>query len=347
LFAWKASSVYRTDMMAEGAEARQAAKLPSAQLAYPLLVEAIHQEAAGIRCVSLVHPSGEMLPAFSAGAHIDVHIPGSGTRQYSLCGSPKVRERYRIAVLLEPDGRGGSRAMHAISVGDAVEISGPRNHFPLAGPEADRHLLLAGGIGITPIIAMMHELEGRGAPFAIHYCARSAENAAFLAELAPRVRAGRAHIHHDGGDPRRGLDIETLVSKYEPGTHIYFCGPPGFMAALKRSLGAWPPHAVHFEYFSAPESEAGRVDAPFQIAIRRTGEVFDVSASESIVDVLKARGRRIETDCRQGYCGTCITRYTGGRPEHRDTVLSEAERQKYVMICCARAAADAPLVLEL
>ncbi len=333
--------------MAGGTQTEQAARGPSSRVVYPVRVEAINQEAAGIRSFDLVHADGEALPAFSAGAHIDVQIPGTGARQYSLCNAPKVRDRYRIAVLREPDGRGGSLAMHAISVGDVIDISGPRNHFPLAGPEASRHLLLAGGIGITPIISMMHELEDNGAPFTIHYCTRTAENTAFLAELAPRIRAGRVHVHHDGGNPEQGLDIAALVSTYEPGTHIYFCGPPGFMAALKRSLGAWPPHTVHFEHFSAPESDEARVNAPFRIAIKRTGEVFEVSASESIVDVLKARGRRIETDCRQGYCGTCITRYTGGCPEHRDTVLSEAERRQYVMICCARAAADAPLVLDL
>jgi ferredoxin-NADP reductase len=313
---------------------------------YLVRVQAMKDEAAGIRCFDLVSPNGETLPPFTAGAHIDVHLSDSLVRQYSLSNSPGERERYRIAVLLEADGRGGSLAMHKIREGDLIEISGPRNHFALAGPETSLHLLLAGGIGVTPMMSMIPELEARGANYVLHYCTRTREKTAFLGELASRIAAKTVHVHHDNGDPSQGLDIKGLVSSYVPGMHLYFCGPPGFMAEIKKHVGAWPPHAVHFEHFSAPDADDDRENFPFKVVVRKTGQVFDVSATESIVDVLRAHGYRIETDCREGFCGTCITRYVEGSPEHRDCVLSESERQKYLMICCARARSPS-LTLEL
>lgn len=316
------------------------------RLKYKVRVAAAKDEAAGIRSFVLVHPTGHELPPFAAGAHIDVHLDDHIVRQYSLCSSPNERDRYRIAVLLELNGRGGSVAMHKIQEGDFIEISGPRNHFALAGPETSLHMMVAGGIGVTPMMSMISELEAKGADYVLHYCTRTPENTAFLKDLGPGVEAKKVRLHHDNGDPSQGLDIKALVAAYVPGMHIYFCGPPGFMAAIKENLGAWPPHAVHFEYFSAPESDTVHENHPFKIAIRKTGEVLDVSASETIVDVLRARGYSIETDCREGFCGTCITRYVEGVPEHRDCVLSAEERKKFLMICCARAESPS-LTLDL
>ena len=236
--------------------------------------------------------------------------------------------------------------MHQIKEGDLLDISGPRNHFALAGPETDLHFLVAGGIGITPMMSMIPELEARGVDYVLHYCTRTPENTAFLGELTPGVGAGKVHLHHDNGDPLQGLDVKALVSNYVPGMHIYFCGPPGFMAAIKESLGAWPVHTVHFEHFSAPTSDAVHDNHPFKIVIRKSGEVLEVGTSESIVEVLRSHGYSVETDCREGYCGTCITRYVEGKPEHRDSVLSDAERKKYLMICCARAESPS-LTLDL
>jgi vanillate O-demethylase ferredoxin subunit len=315
------------------------------KLTLDVRVAQVRREAEDIVSIELVDPAGEALPAFEAGAHVDVHVPGGLLRQYSLCNDPVERHRYVIAVLREPEGRGGSAALHQIREGETLTISHPRNHFPLAGREARSHLLLAGGIGVTPMMAMLASLNARGSDYRMHYCTRSPERTVFLDRLTPDIQAGRVILHHDGGDPSKGLDIAILLATYEPGTHLYYCGPPGFMTAVKNAVGAWPPHTVHFEYFTAPEHEPLE-NAPFQIKIESTGQVFEVSAEDSIVDVLRAHGFAIDTDCREGYCGTCITRYVGGSPEHRDTVLSEKERKNYVMICCARAQ-ESPLVLDL
>jgi ferredoxin-NADP reductase len=310
-----------------------------------LRVEGALQEALDIFSFELVHPQGQLLPPFEAGAHLDVHLPGALLRQYSLCNDPSERHRYVIAVLRETNGRGGSAALHGVKPGEMLTVSHPRNHFPLAGKEAQFHLLLAGGIGVTPMMAMVAALKARGTEYRMHYCTRSPDRTAFLDRLGPEIEAGRVVLHHDGGDPSKGLDIAALLASYQLGTHLYYCGPKGFMSAVKNATGAWPAHAVHFEYFTAPEHEAYD-NAPFQIEIAGTGQLFDVPASESIVDVLRANGFSIDTDCREGYCGTCITRYVKGEPEHRDTVLSEKERKSYVMICCARAKVS-PLVLDL
>jgi vanillate O-demethylase ferredoxin subunit len=308
-------------------------------------VTQVRREAEDIVSIELADAAGEALPPFEPGAHVDVHVAGGFLRQYSLCNDPAERHRYVIAVLREPNGRGGSATLYGIKPGEMLTVSYPRNHFPLAGREAQSHLLLAGGIGVTPMMAMVAALKARGAEYRMHYCTRSPERTAFLDRLGPDIEAGRVVLHHDGGDPSKGLDIAALLASYRLGTHLYYCGPASFMNGVKNATGAWPPHTVHFEYFTAPEHEAYD-NAPFQIEIAGTGQLFDVPASESIVDVLRANDFSIDTDCREGYCGTCITRYLKGEPEHRDTVLSEKERKNYVMICCARAKVS-PLVLDL
>jgi ferredoxin-NADP reductase len=312
-------------------------------------VSAVTREAQDIVAIDLSDPEGGPLPPFAAGAHVDVHLPGSLLRQYSLCNAPSERHRYRIAILKEPAGRGGSLAMHQLKPGDRITISAPRNNFPLAGREANFHLLLAGGIGITPMMAMLEELQARKAEFKLHYCTRSFERTAFIGRLAPLIDEGKVVLHHDGGDPSRGLDIAATLAEPQPAQHVYICGPQGFMTAAKASVGAWPPHAVHFEHFSAQpltEEEAAWDNVPFQISIRSTGEVLDVPPGTSIVQVLRTHGIEIETSCQDGYCGTCITRYLEGEPVHRDSVLSEVERRNYVMVCRARSRGPV-LVLDI
>ena len=319
----------------------------SADAALKVRVYAIAREADDICSFELVHPDGAPLPSFEAGAHIDVRVDVGLLRQYSLCNDPSETHRYLIAVLNEAEGRGGSKALHeTIEVGGELTISAPRNHFALAGREANFHLLLAGGIGVTPMMAMIHELEARGADYLLHYCTRAPEKTAFIDRLQPRIDAGRVLIHHDGGDPAEGLDVRATLEPFTPGMHCYVCGPPGFMSAAMDAVGAWPPHAVHREYFTSPEQDEERINAPFEVKLSSTGVVLDVPADRSIVDVLRAHGLEIETSCEDGYCGTCMTRYLEGEPEHRDTVLDDGDRKKYVMICCARAA-GAPLVLDL
>ena len=313
-----------------------------------LRVRSVTYETDDILAFELVDPRGGELPAFEAGAHIDVHIAHGLVRQYSLAGDPGERLRYQIAVLNEPAGRGGSRAMHeSMRPGRIVTVSSPRNHFPL-GRAAKRHLLLAGGIGVTPMMAMIATLEADGAEWQMHYCTRSVEKTAFRGRLGPLAGAGKVVHHHDGGDPRNGLDIPALLKPVEPGTHLYYCGPAGFMSAAAAGAKHWPEGTVHFEFFSAPAERpaAARANAPFQVRLKSTGDVLDIPADKTIVEVLRASGHYVDTSCEEGFCGTCLTPYVEGEPEHRDTVLDDDDRRKYVLICCARAKSPV-LVLDI
>lgn len=314
-----------------------------------LRISRITAETPEIRVIEFVDPTGAELPAFSAGAHVDVHIADDIVRQYSLCTHPAERHRYRIAVLRDKASRGGSIAIHALREGDVLKISIPRNNFPLAGPEARFHLLLAGGIGVTPMIAMLAELQSRGADFRMHYCTRSPEQTAFLAELQPLIASGNVILHHDDGDPKRGLDIAATLARCIPGWHIYVCGPSGFLAAAKAASSAWPAECLHFEHFSAvpiSDDEAVWDKRPFKVKLKSSGRVFEIPAGRSIVSVLRSGGVAIETSCEDGFCGTCLTRYLEGEPVHRDVVLGEADRKNFVMICRARSRSPM-LVLDL
>jgi len=316
---------------------------------FSVKVGAVTREAADIVSIELTHSDDVSLPPFTAGAHIEFYLGNNLIRQYSLCNSPAERHRYVVGVLQQKESRGGSRAMHGLRVGDSVQISEPRNNFSLAGREANFHLLLAGGIGVTPIMAMIAELEGRKADFLLHYCTRSPAHTAFYGRLRPLVEQGKVVLHHDGGDPARGLDITATLAEPLPAQHVYVCGPQGFLAAARASAGAWPPHAVHFEHFdavplTAEESTWDRV--PFKVKVRRTGQLIDVPANCSVVRALREQGIEIETSCEGGYCGTCITGYVEGEPVHRDSVLSKEERKSYVMVCRARSSSPI-LVLDI
>lgn len=188
------------------------------------------------------------LPPFEAGAHVSVRVGAGTVRDFSLWNDPAERSRYCIAVLREPEGRGSREWHEGVRVGDIVEASTPRNNFPLAR-EAERHLLIAGGIGITPIMAMIAELRRRRAEFRLHYCTRSPEETAFLDDLAILAAQGRVRFHHDGGNPANGLDIDATLREYVPGTHLYYCGPPGMMAAAGAASEHWPSGTVHCEHF--------------------------------------------------------------------------------------------------
>ncbi|GIX29313.1 PDR/VanB family oxidoreductase [Pelomicrobium sp. G1] len=329
-------------------QAREDAGTRNATAQRQVQVRAIMLEAEGIASFELRDPQGETLPAFTAGAHIDVHVKPGCVRQYSLCNDPKERHRYVIAVQRENDGRGGSRALHEdVRIGDLLTIAGPRNHFPLT-EGARRHLLIAGGIGVTPMMAMIAELEARGEDYRLYYCTRSREKTAFLDRLGPLVAAGKVKVHHDGGDPARGLDLGTLLRECEPGTHLYYCGPPGFMEAVKTASAHWPREALHFEYFSPPAdaSAPGSENRPFRIRLLRSGRELEVPADKTIVGVLRENDVFIETSCENGVCGTCLTRYVDGEPDHRDFVLDEADRKEFVLVCCSRSKTPV-LVLDL
>jgi ferredoxin-NADP reductase len=320
-----------------------------------LRVRSIVNEAIGVNAYELVAPDGELLPAFSAGSHIDVHIPGGFVRQYSLCNDPRERHRYLIGVLNVTEGRGGSAALHAgVRAGDRIRVSMPRNHFQLE-ERACHHLLVAGGIGITPMLSMVEALEARGETYTLHYCARAPERAAFLGRLARQFKCGRAIAHYDRGVSSDGLSIVDLLRAPVPGTHLYYCGPTGLMSAIARASTHWPRGTVHCEYFAAPpavwprdtgEAAGAQENSAFQIQIASTGQLLSVPAEKSIVEVLREAGVSCETSCEAGVCGTCKTRYLEGTPEHCDYVLDDAEKSEYLTPCCSRSKSGL-LVLDL
>ena len=307
-----------------------------------LRVRSITYLADTINGYELVDPRGRDLPRFTAGAHVCLRLGGL-FRDYSLWNDPAERRRYCIAVLCEADKDGLSRRLHEnIGVGHLVDVSLPRNDFPLAD-DADRYLLIAGGIGITPIMSMVAELRRRRAEFQLHYCTRSPERTAFREELALLAAQGRVRFHYDGGDPACGLDIAALLHDPAPGTHLYYCGPAQLMTAATEAAKPWAAGTVHCEYFTAPAIGFDE-DQPFRVRLARSGVEYEVPAGATIVDVLRSHGIAVRTSCEWGYCGTCLTRYLGGEPEHRDQALKEDDRQQYVLICCARSKTP---VLEL
>jgi ferredoxin-NADP reductase len=315
-----------------------------------LMARQIRFEGRGINSYEFVDPSGALLPVFAAGAHIDVHLKDGFVRQYSLSNSPNERHRYVIAVLRDEAGRGGSKALHdGLRVQDKVRISHPRNNFELAA-NAKRVILLAGGIGVTPLKAMAHRLEEGGIDYEMHYCAKDESCTAFAAELAPMHAGGKLQFHFDNGDPSRGLDLRRLLSEAAPGVHVYYCGPGGFMKACAAATEHWPAGTVHFEHFKAPERAASDAAAAavgeFIVKIASTGQLIPVSGDRSIADALEEAGVAIETSCRAGLCGTCKVRYLSGDVEHNDCILSDDEKQKYLTTCVSRASSR-ELVLDL
>jgi vanillate O-demethylase ferredoxin subunit len=310
-----------------------------------LRVRSIIYLAEAINSYELVDPRGRDLPRFAAGAHIELRS-GGFLRRYSLWNDPAERRRYCIAVLRETASRGGSRRLHEnVRVGDIVEVSPPRNNFPL-DPAGERHLLIAGGIGIAPIMSMIAELRRRRAEFEVYYCTRSPQKTAFRRELASLAAEGRLRFHHDGGDPARGLDIAAILGKAPPGTHLYYCGPAPLMAAATEAARDWPAGTVHCEYFTGVPEPAAVEDRPFRVRLARSGGDYEIGAGETIAEALRRHGVAVRTSCELGYCGTCLTPYLAGEPDHRDQVLEANGRRRYLLICCSRAKSPV-LVLDL
>jgi vanillate O-demethylase ferredoxin subunit len=316
-------------------------------------VRQIRFEALGINSYELVDPEGRPLPEVTAGTHIDVHLSDHRVRQYSLSNDPAERHHYVFAVLRDENGRGGSKALHeTVHVPDGIRIGLPRNNFHL-DETASEYILLAGGIGITPLKAMCHRLAAIGANFVLHYCTKSAECTAFKDELMQLGQRRSVRLHHDGGNPANGLNIEALLATPEEGTQVYYCGPPGFMKACARATQHWPSHSVHCEHFGSPIPERSpgangeRVGADeFDVEIASTGQRIHVAAEQSIVEALAEAGIQVETSCVSGLCGTCKVRYLAGRPDHRDFILNDDEKDNYLTTCVSRCRMG-PLVLDL
>ncbi len=305
-------------------------------------------EADGICSYELVRTDGQALPPFEAGAHIDVHLAGNLIRQYSLCNAPGETHRYQIGVLRDADSRGGSQAMHDhVDLGSVLQISAPKNHFPLV--ETQRTVLLAGGIGVTPILAMAESLAARGAAFEMHYCARSPEKAAFKERLATCGFAAQVQVHYDSGEAEQKLDLATLLAKPEAGTHVYVCGPQGFIEYVMNTAKAqgWPAAQLHVEYFSAAAVDTSG-DGSFEVKLASSGQTFTIPAGKTVIKILEEQGVVIPYSCEEGVCGTCLTRVIEGVPDHRDMYLTEEEQAANDQFtpCCSRAKTPV-LVLDL
>lgn len=291
--------------------------------------------------------NGTSLPSFDAGAHIDVFISDGLTRQYSLCGDPAENEFYRLGVLRDEASRGGSAAINErIAVGDVLKISAPKNHFPLA--EASGYsILIGGGIGITPIISMAYHLQSTGDPFQLHYCVTEASRGAFEEDLAAAPFADKTAVHYDHHDAKPALVPGADIPPPVAGTHIYVCGPTGFMDwifAEARKLG-YSDDCLHKEDFGAEVDVSGE---GFQVEAHATGVTIDVEDGQTIVDALSKAGIAVEVSCEEGVCGTCLCDVLEGVPDHRDSFLTDEERDsnEMIMVCCSRSKSS-KLVLDV
>ncbi len=314
----------------------------------PLRVLAAEAIAEGIFRFDLADPDGADLPAFTAGAHLCVRLPNGLTRRYSLCSDPAETAGYSIAVKRDPAGRGGSVLLcDQVKAGDLLPCAPPRNDFPLAGNPPAR-LFIAGGIGITPIMSMIHHLQAEGRPpWKLIYLTRSAAETAFREDLAAPALKARVVIHHDGGDPDRAFDLWPLLDQPK-GRHIHCCGPRGLMQAVRDMTGHWPASAVHFEDFGSGGGQKRADDAAFAVRLASTGARIDVPPGTTILDALRGAGIAVSHSCESGTCGSCRTGLLGGAVDHRDLVLMEHEKASQLMVCVSRAAPGTEeLVLDL
>lgn len=315
---------------------------------FPVRVNKKTHEAVDIISFELVRPDGFPLPKFSPGAHVDVQIPGGFTRQYSLCSDPADLSRYRIAVLRDPNSRGGSGAMHdAVHEGEFIAISAPRNHFPLVS--SAKTLLFAGGIGITPILCMAKRLALEGSEFKMHYSTRMQERTAFYHEICNGTFAGDVHFYFDTASGPQGLNLKNELGTPESDKHLYVCGPTGYIDLVVDAArrAGWNSSNIHFEHFKGV-TQAPNSDESFKVRIASTGQSITVAKGESIVHALRDNGIIVPTSCEQGVCGTCITRVLGGEIDHRDMYLTDEEKRESTLIiaCCSRSK-SAVLVLDL
>ena len=289
--------------------------------------------------------AGHELPRWHPGSHIDIHLASGLVRQYSLCGDPSVRDSYRIAVRRIPDGGGGSIEMHDLTVGATVTTHGPRNAFPLTvpgyGSPARRFRFIAGGIGITPILPMLGLAQKRGIDWSMVYAGRSRDSLPFVDDVS--AFGDRVIIRTDDVS---GLPTpDDLLGHCPAGTAVYACGPAPMRTAIRSALVGRDDVELHFERFAAPPVVDG---AEFSVSVASTGETVRVGADETLLAALNRAGVHAPYSCQQGFCGTCRTRVLGGDVDHRDTLLTDPERESGMMlICISRAAQDSHLTLDL
>jgi ferredoxin-NADP reductase len=308
-----------------------------------LRVTAKERQADGVLTLELAAPSGGRLRDWTPGSHIDLVLPNGLTRQYSLCGDRWDAHTYRVGVLREPESRGGSSHVHdSLQVGDLVGVGGPRNNFALV--PSDRYLFVAGGIGITPILPMVRQAEMLGADWQLLYGGRQRGSMAFLDELA--AYGDRVLVRPQ--DEFGLLDLAGFLGRPRSGVRVYACGPGPLLAAMERACADWPPYTLRTERFVAEEAGAPARTAPFEVELARTGTVVTVTPDKTVLEALNQIGVEVLSSCRRGVCGTCETTVLAGRPDHRDALLDDDEREvNDCMYVCVSRSRDERLVLDL
>jgi ferredoxin-NADP reductase len=299
-----------------------------------LVVREARTVADGVVVLTLADPRGAELPAWTPGAHIDLILGADLTRQYSLCSSPSKPDVWRVGVLRAPDSRGGSERVHAaLTPGSTVRVRGPRNHFPLVA--SSRYLFIAGGIGITPILPMIAEVEAAGADWQLFYGGRERASMAFVDELASYGDRVAIVPQNEMGM----LDLNSVLGTPRPDMLVYCCGPEGLLSAVEKFCENWPLGALHLERFSAkPQEPAAEADSSFELVLERSGLTLQVPPDKSVLEVIRAAGVSVLASCLEGVCGTCETEVIDGDVDHRDSVLNEEEQaaNEYMMVCVSR-----------
>lgn len=307
-----------------------------------LVVRESEQVAQDVVAMTLARPDGDALPDWTPGAHVDLILGDGLVRQYSLCGRTSDTDAWRVAVLKAPDSRGGSEAVHALGKGSTVRVRGPRNHFPVAASK--RYLFIGGGIGITPLLAMIYEVEAAGAQWELHYGGRSRASMAFNEELS--AFGDRVHLVPE--DELGRLDLDTILGEPRSDTLVYTCGPEPLLAAVEERCAAWPASALHLERFAAKAAETTGDESSFELVLQRSGKTVQVPADQSVFEVVREAGVSVLGSCLEGICGTCETEVVEGDVDHRDSILDEDERESNeVMMICVSRCRSARLVLDL
>jgi len=301
-----------------------------------LVVESCEVVAEDVVAVTLVHPDGQTLPAWTPGAHIDLVLTPEITRQYSLCSSPADARRFTVGILNAPDSRGGSRYVHEkVATGSVIRIRGPRNHFPLVS--SPRYVFIAGGIGITPMIPMIAEAEAAGAEWTLLYGGRSEASMAFTNELG--AYGDRVTFLPGNDVALMSAALDERLGTPQPETLVYTCGPEGLLGAVEQRCATWPSGSLHLERFAAKATD-GAVDVEFEVVLARTGITITVPADKSIFRAAEDNGVSVLGSCHEGICGTCETVIVDvdGEVDHRDSVLNAEEQasNETMMICVSR-----------
>jgi vanillate monooxygenase ferredoxin subunit len=309
-------------------------------------IRSVRIEAADIRSLELVSVDDRPLAPFNAGAHVDVHVNGL-VRQYSLINTTDTDGSYRIAVKLEPNSRGGSQRMHTFVEGETMMVGLPRNNFKLR-ESAAHSVLLAGGIGVTPLLGMAYQLQGKNCPFSFDYFARAADVLAFAEEIRASRLSERTRFHLGLNGEDVGKALADRLRDAPRGTHAYACGPAAFMQAVRDAVSIEPGVVLHLEYFAVESVARDIVGGAFRVKAARSGTTVQVEPGQTIVEALRVAGIVIETSCEQGVCGTCLTPVLAGRPDHRDMLLTDEERAAGAQILpCVSRSLDSELVLDL